>query len=127
MTHVVRMVRGRAADQQGRMAEAAASDALERDGWTILAARLRTPLGEIDLVAERDGVAAMVEVKARPTLGEAAHALGRRQQLRLVAAAEVALARHPHWGRDGVRFDVMLVDRDGRVRRVADAFRAEAA
>lgn len=127
MTDVIRMDRGRAADRKGRMAEAAASDALRRDGWTILADRLRTPLGEIDLVAERDGLAVMVEVKARPTLGQAAHAVGRRQQLRLIAAAEVALAGHPHWGREGVRFDVILVDREGRVRRVADAFRAEAA
>ena len=69
----------------------------------------------------------MIEVKARPSLGEAAYALGRKQQLRLVAAAEVALAEHPAWGAQGVRFDVMLVDGAGRVRRVADAFRAEAA
>ena len=27
------------------------------------------------------------------------------------------------WGAAGVRFDVMLVDRTGQVRRVADAFR----
>ena len=97
---------------------------MEAEGWTILARRLRTPAGEIDLVAERDGLLAVVEVKRRPTLAGAAAALGAAQQARLTAAAEVVLADHPGWGTAGVRFDVMLVDAAGRVRRVADAFRA---
>ena len=94
---------------------------------TVLARRLRTEAGEIDMVAERDNVVAMIEVKSRPTLAAAASALQPRQQLRLVHAAGAALAMNPAWGRGDVRFDVMLVDNAGRVRRVADAFRAEAA
>ena len=77
----------------------------------------------MDAVAEKDGLLAFVEVKARPTLAMAASALGARQQGRLMAAAEILLAEHPHWGPNGVRFDVMLVDGQSRVRRVADAFR----
>ena len=50
--------------------------ALAADGWTILARRLRTAAGEIDLVAERNGLLALVEVKARPSLAGAAIALG---------------------------------------------------
>ena len=42
-----------------------------------------------------------------------------------LAAGEIALAEHPEWGRAGVRFDVLLVDDAGRVRRIADAFRIE--
>ncbi len=84
---------------------------------------MRTKAGEIDAVAERDGLVAFVEVKARPTLAGAAAALGGRQQSRLMAAAEILLGQHPDWGRAGVRFDVLLVDRDQRVRRIADAFR----
>lgn len=122
-----RRQRGRRADVAGREAELRAAGALRRDGWTVLASRLRTPAGEIDLVAERDGLAAMIEVKARPTLSDAAWALRPRQQVRLLAAAESALAMNPDWGRCGVRFDVLLVDGGGAVRRVADAFRAEAA
>ena len=118
--------RGRHAQSRGMTAEAWAEEALRQDGWEIRARRLRTPAGEIDLVAERDGLAAIVEVKARPTLAEAAAALRPRQQARLVAAAEIALAQNPGWGGNGVRFDVLLVDLAGHVRRVADAFRAEA-
>ncbi len=91
----------------------------------MLARRLRTPAAEIDIVAERDGLLAVVEVKARASLADAAASLGPRQRRRLAAAAEQLLAAQPGWGQAGVRFDVMLVDAAGRVRRISDAFRLE--
>ncbi len=96
---------------------------MRADGWTILARRLRTAAGEIDVVAEQAGLLAMIEVKSRPTLAEAAMALSFRQRARLLAACEIVLAGHPDWGVNGVRFDVVAVDAAGRVRRIADAFR----
>ncbi|HUN42948.1 MAG TPA: YraN family protein [Acetobacteraceae bacterium] len=119
-----RQQRGRRSHARGISAEAAASDALERDGWTVLRRRLRTQAGEVDLLAERDGVLAIVEVKARPSLADAAAAVSPRQRARLLAAAEIILAEHPDWGTAGVRIDVLAVDAAGRVRRIADAFRA---
>jgi len=106
-------------------AEAAAEAALAADGWQVLARRMRTPAGEIDLVAEHAGLLAFIEVKHRPTLAGAAVALGLRQQARLLAAAAFVLGEHPEWGRTGVRFDVLLVDKGGQVRRITDAFRQE--
>lgn len=103
------------------MAEAA----LVAEGWQVLARRLRTAAGELDLIAERAGLLAFIEVKRRSTLADAAAALGPRQRARLLAAAEIVLGEHPDWGRAGARFDVLLVDSQGQVRRVADAFRAE--
>ncbi len=117
--------RGRVAQARGVVAEQAACMALEHAGWVVLARRLRTAAGEIDVVAERDGLLAFIEVKARPDLLSAAAALGARQRARLLAAGEIALAENPEWGRAGVRFDVLLVDDAGRVRRIADAFRLE--
>ena len=73
----------------------------------------------------RAGLLAIIEVKARPDLAGAAAALGPRQRARLLAAAEIVLAAHPEWGSAGVRFDVLLVDPQLRVRRIADAFRLE--
>jgi len=92
----------------------------------VLARRLRTPAGEVDVLAERDGLLAILEVKARRTLAGAAAALSARQRGRLLAAAELILSEHPDWGRAGVRFDVLVVDATGAVRRIADAFRQEA-
>jgi putative endonuclease len=117
--------RGSRAHALGIDAEAAACAALERDGWTLRARRLRTKAGEVDVVAEKNGLLALVEVKARPTLSEAAGALSARQRKRLIAAAEIVLADHPDWGAAGVRFDVLLIDAGGSVRRIADAFRLE--
>jgi putative endonuclease len=120
---VNRSRRGQLADKRGRLAEEIASVALINDGWTILRRRLRTPAGEIDLIAEKDGLLAIVEVKARASLADAAYALTKRQQARLLAATDILLATNPDWGAQGVRFDMLLVDPAGVVRRIADAFR----
>jgi putative endonuclease len=121
----VRRDRGRRAHAVGLDAEEAAGIVLERAGWTVLARRLRTAAGEVDMLAEHEGLLAVIEVKARPRLADAATALAPRQKARLLAAADIILAEHPEWGRAGVRFDLLLVDAAGRVRRIADAFRQE--
>ncbi len=120
-----RPARGRAAQRLGVAAEATASIALEAAGWTVKARRHRTAAGEIDLIAERAGLLAFIEVKARPTLAGAAWSLGAKQRTRLLAAAEIVIAEHPEWGSAGIRFDVLLVDAAGAVRRIEDAFRLE--
>ena len=127
-----RQQRGSRAHALGMNAEDAACAVLARDGWTVLARRLRTPAGEVDAVAGKDGLLVFIEVKARPTFTGAALSLSPRQRARLLAAAEILLAEHPEWegagwGRAGVRFDVLLVDAAGVVRRIADAFRQEGA
>jgi len=124
-TPPIRQVRGRHAHADGLAAEQAACAALAAEGWTILARRARTPAGEIDIVAESDGLLAFIEVKRRASLAGAALALSPRQRARLLAAAEILLAGNPGWGRAGMRFDVILVDTAGRLRRIADAFRDE--
>jgi putative endonuclease len=118
-----RSQRSRAAYATGIAAEEAACAALIADGWTILGRRLRTRAGEVDAVAEKAGILSIIEVKCRPTLALAAVALTARQQSRLVGACEIILGEHPDWGISGVRFDVLVVDPGGKVRRIADAFR----
>ena len=110
---------------RGIDAETAACLALVRHGWTVLARRFRTEAGEIDIIAAQPDLLAIIEVKARRTLTDAALALSARQRGRLIAAADIALAEHPEWAREGMRFDLMVVDSTGTVRRIADAFRLE--
>jgi putative endonuclease len=98
---------------------------LQRDGWEILGQRLRTEAGEIDIAAGKAGLLAIVEVKSGASLAAAAHTLSARQIRRLMAAAEILLAENADWGQSGVRFDLMLVDAYGIVRRISDAFRLE--
>jgi putative endonuclease len=116
---------GRIAYASGISAEEVACAVLTADGWTIRARRLRTKAGEVDAVAEKAGILSIIEVKSRPTLAEAATALTARQQSRLIGACEIILVEHPDWGENGVRFDIVVVDPAGKVRRIIDAFRAD--
>lgn len=110
---------------RGSAGEARAAELLQAEGWTIHGRRIRTAAGEIDILAEKSGLIAFLEVKTRPCLAEAAGALSAKQRARLLKAAEIVLAGHPEWRRHAVRFDLMLVDRRGTVRRIGDAFREE--
>jgi putative endonuclease len=113
------------AERRGRRAERLCRLALLLSGWRVVAADVRTPAGQIDLVARRGGVLAIVEVKARPTLDEAAGAVSARQRDRLARAARAFLAGRPELARLAVRFDAMLVAPGRWPRRVADAWRPE--
>lgn len=75
----------------------------------MLARGLRTPVGEIDIVARRRQVLAVVEVKTRATLDIAAGALGAEQRRRIERAAGYMLATLPNVRDADIRFDVMLV------------------
>jgi len=121
-----RAQRGRRNQQRGIEAEEIACRALSAHGWRIMARRLRTLAGEIDAIAEKDGVMAIIEVKARASLADAAEALSARQSWRLLRAAELVIADNPGWGTCGVRVDLLAVDPAGRVRRIADAVRLQA-
>jgi putative endonuclease len=97
-----------ARERGGRRAETLACWWLRAKGWTILARRLKIPLGEIDIVARRGRTVAFVEVKARATAAEAALALD-DYRLRRVAAAAGALAHR--FARDGdtTRIDAIFI------------------
>jgi len=106
----------------GREAEELVAAGWEKRGFCVLARRLRTSAGEIDLVVANEESLVFVEVKARRSMAEAAYALTARQQARLLEAAGQALAAHTHWQRAATRFDVALVS-GGRVELIEDAIR----
>jgi putative endonuclease len=101
--------RRRRAVRTGRWAETLCVFVLCLKGYRILARDLRTPVGEVDIVARRGRVVAFVEVKARATLNDAATALGGEQRRRIARAAEYVRASRPELRDADVRFDVMLV------------------
>jgi len=109
---------------RGRNAEWVAADFYQQQDFVILARRLRNAGGELDLVAASETVLAFIEVKARASLSAASEAVTRRQQRRLVAAAELAMADHPDWHRNETRFDVVLIVA-GSVVPLVDAFRPD--
>jgi len=115
------------AEALGRQAEAAAVRWLVDHGWTLLAHRYRSDrgsgAGEVDVIAERDGVVAFVEVKARPSLNAALESVSLGQCQRIAAGASAWLARHPAYAQYDCRFDVVAVLADQSVHHIIDAWR----
>jgi putative endonuclease len=114
---------GRAAHRLGLRAERRAALLLRLKGYRILATRLKTPAGEIDMVARRGRALAIIEVKARADEKGAAEALQPRQLKRLERAASHFLGRNPDLADLDLRFDVVLVTPCRLPRHIPDAWR----
>src|SRR5690349_13724174 len=114
-----------AAARRGRYAELLCCWQLRLRGWRIVAADWRCPSGEIDILARRGGVLAIIEVKSRGDLASAAGALLPRQQRRIARAASAFLATRPDLAELALRFDVMLVTPLRPPRHLADAWRSD--
>lgn len=104
-----RRVRGAAARLAGRRAEVWAALWLMLMGYRILGFRLRTPQGEIDLLAQRGGVLAVVEVKQRQTLDLALETVTPDQRDRLRRAGEAIASRRPRLQNLAVRLDLVAL------------------
>ena len=98
----------RRAERGGRRAEAIAAWWLRLKGWRILARRVRTPVGEVDLVARRGKILAFVEVKARASEDAAGFALDEYRLRRVAAAAEALASRYARPG-DDLRVDAIFI------------------
>jgi len=110
------------AEQGGRRAERIAAMWLRLKGWRILARRLRTPVGEVDLVARRGRILAFVEVKARATRAEADVSLDDYRLRRVAAAAEAVAHRFLRTG-DDIRIDALFIVPRRLPRHLANVWR----
>ncbi|MBL9086976.1 MAG: YraN family protein [Planctomycetia bacterium] len=112
--------RGADADRRGRLGARAAVAHLRREGYRILARRLRPAgppaggAGEVDVLALDGETLVLVEVKA--TAGAPAAAFDRvdRRKRRRLRGAWAALARSPRWAARPRRLDVVVVGFGGR-------------
>jgi putative endonuclease len=98
----------RAAETRGRDGETKAAWFLRLKGWRILDRRVRTPAGEVDLVAKRGRLIAFVEVKTRATAAELDFAIDEYRLRRVAAAAEILMPRYAG-PNDDIRVDVILI------------------
>jgi putative endonuclease len=120
------LARKRAAERRGRRSETWAALLLMAKGYRILGRRVRTHMGEIDLVARApSGVVCFIEVKARSGEGLAAEALGPKQRARIARAAEQFLARKPGLAGQAVRFDTVMLAPRSWPKHIPDAWRPE--
>jgi len=111
----------KAAEATGRRGERLAGWWLRLKGWSILDRRVRTPAGEVDLVARKGNLIAFVEVKTRATAAELDFAIDERRLARVAAAAEYLMPRYAGPG-DDIRVDVILLAPGTRPRHIENAW-----
>ncbi|WP_411287762.1 YraN family protein [Phenylobacterium sp.] len=121
----VRSARGAAARLAGRKGEIWAAIWLMARGYRILGFRLKTPQAEIDLLAKRGPILAVVEVKRRASLGAALEAVGHDQRQRLRRAGVTLAARRPSLAGASVRLDLMALAPGKLPRHIPDAWKGE--
>ncbi|MBU0556205.1 MAG: YraN family protein [Alphaproteobacteria bacterium] len=110
-----------AAEKRGRQGERIAGWWLRLKGWSILARRVRTRAGEIDLIARRGNIVAFVEVKTRASEALLDEAIDERRLARVAAAAE-AVAHNWLGPQDDMRIDVMLLAPGHRPRHLENVW-----
>ncbi len=113
-----------AAERRGRFGEEVAAWWLRLRGWRILARRVKTRLGEVDLVARRRGILAFVEVKTRMKAADLDYAVDDYRLRRVAAGAKLLI---PKFSRpdDAVRIDVVLIAPWVWPRVIEDAYREQ--
>jgi len=109
------------AEKRGRQGERIAAWWLRLKGWSILARRVRTRAGEIDLVARRGAMVAFIEVKTRRSDAALDEAIDERRLGRVAAAAEAVAANWLQPG-DDMRIDVMLLAPGQRPRHLENVW-----
>jgi putative endonuclease len=92
-------------------------------GYRILGFRLAGRQGEIDLLAIRRGVLAVIEVKRRRTLEAALEAVRPAQRERLRRAAAQIASRRPALRNAAIRLDLFALAPGRMPRHIPDAWR----
>jgi putative endonuclease len=94
---------------RGVCAETKAKGLLTRLGYKILKSRYKTKHGEVDIIASKENVLSIIEVKARQSMQQARESISRRQQQRIENAAVEFLCAHPEHEQDDIQFCAVFV------------------
>ena len=114
----------RFAETSGRRGEMWAALFLRAQLYRIVATRAKTPVGEIDLIAQRAGVMVFVEVKSRSFSHQEAEAQLAVNRRRILRAAQFWLTQHPKLAQTDLRFDVIFLAPFAWPRHIVNAFDA---
>lgn len=113
-----RALRGLRAYQSGLAGEACVEQCYRAQGYDVAARRWRGASGEIDLIFEKNGSYAMVEVKCSTSHEVALSKITGRQMQRIASSSLDFLAKHDLSLETDLRIDVALVDCFGQVETI---------
>ena len=116
------------AEVSGRRAEMWAALFLRLKGYSVIASRVKTPFGEMDLIARKGRTLVFVEVKYRKDRDRLDESLTPQAQKRILKAASYYVSRQPRFQSLTQRFDLILVSSRavfayGYMRHMMDAWR----
>ncbi|SFC46397.1 YraN family protein [Tropicimonas isoalkanivorans] len=106
----------------GLAAEGIVEKHYARTGRPVAERRWRGQGGEIDLIVRDGDGLIFVEVKKARDFARASERVSRRQMERILASASDYLGRMPRGQLTDVRFDVALVDGQGQLQVIENAF-----
>ncbi|MBC7902052.1 MAG: YraN family protein [Gemmatimonadaceae bacterium] len=93
----------------GKTGEALAAEYLNRQGFTVLHKNWRKGRLEVDIIAARDDVLHVIEVKTRRNnvFGEPEDSIGLKKIERMLRGGLAYVSAHPHWAR--MQLDVLSI------------------
>jgi len=109
----------------GMQAEERAAAHLQELGCMILARNFRCRMGEIDIIARREQILIIAEVRLRrnPNFGGAAASITHTKRTRIIRTTRYLLTCRPPLAKLRVRFDTLLLSgADGPIEWIEDAF-----
>jgi putative endonuclease len=112
--------------QIGNAGEERAARYLEKEGYRILRRNYRTRRAELDIIAQKGDIVAVVEVKTLPAGSpeDIGRLIDARKRKRIMGAAQFFLLGNPEYGAFHIRFDVIIIDMPalGPVFHIENAF-----
>ena len=107
----------------GKQGESQAQKYLKKSGWQILETNWRNPFGEVDIIAEKDGVIAFIDVKTRLSdrFGAPSEAVTKTRKLKYIRGAN-----YYFYNKNidcTVRFDIIEIFK-GQLNHIENAFTA---
>jgi putative endonuclease len=105
----------------GREGEEQAAAFLKGKGLQIIAQNVRSPHGEVDIVALDGETLVFTEVKTWPAFGMESlqYGINLKKQRRIIETAKYFLCSHREYNEKAVRFDVIFVEKDSVVHLVS--------
>ena len=110
------------AERKGRRAENIVAFLLRLKGYRILGQRVKTPKGEIDIIAKRFKSLVFIEVKARRDYETGVLSVTQRQAKRIISAANYWRSAQENYNDCACRFDIVIVNPYLSITHLKSAF-----
>ena len=112
----------RQAERKGRWSENLVILWLRLKGYRILEKRIKTPKGEIDIIAKRFKSLIFIEVKARKNVETGLFSITPRQIKRIISAANYWRSVKHKYNDFTCRFDIVIVNPYLSITHIKNAF-----